>query len=349
MRRRQFLRQLVAVAAVGLGARSRSARASWASQTLNHPAGAGVSAPVITSLAVHPAGKWVAAAGDDHAISIWRLDEKRLERRLGGHADWVRTVVFSPDGRWLASAGNDRRVQLWDIQSDWREEPLDEPSSNPGQLAFSPDGRWLARVGFDNALRLYDVSRRGFNRTLSCPCVDMRAVAFSPDGGHLAAGGRNGVVRVWNLADGSSLAQQRLHGRRIRSLLFTEGGRELISAGEDGVLRKWDIFGERVDDFPRVSGRILAVTQCGDDRLATGGSDNLIRIWGLAERRQLETLPGHTGSVAALAWNPGCLVSDVASDARHPGCLISGGFDTTLRVWTETRTGSFEVLAPFSD
>lgn len=345
MRRRQLLQQLAAVAAVGLGARSRSARASWTSQTLNRHAGGGASAPVIASLAIHPSRQWVAAAGDDHEIGIWRLEERRLERRLTGHADWVRTVVFSPDGRWLASAGNDRRVQLWDIQSDWRGEPLDEPSSNPGQLAFSPDGRWLARVGFDNALRLYDVSQRAFNRTLSCPCVDMRAVAFSPDGERIAAGGRNGVVRVWKLTDGSSLAQQRLHGRRIRSLLFTEDGRELISAGEDGMLRKWDILGERVDDFPRVSGRILAVAQCGDGRLATGGSDNLIRIWSVAERRQLETLPGHTGSVAALAWNPDCLISGV----QNPGCLISGGYDTTLRIWTETRTGSFEVLAPFSD
>ena len=53
--------------------------------------------------------------------------------------------------------------------------------------------------------------------------------------------------------------------------------------------------------------------------VATAGSDNLIHLWDLTARRDLGQLPGHTGSVSALAY--------------RDGVLVSGGFDTFVRIW----------------
>ena len=61
-----------------------------------------------------------------------------------------------------------------------------------------------------------------------------------------------------------------------------------------------------------------------NNRLATGGTDNRIRIWDLNSRQVVMHLTGHTGTVAALAC-----------DARG-STLVSGSYDTTIRIWDLT-------------
>ena len=60
---------------------------------------------------------------------------------------------------------------------------------------------------------------------------------------------------------------------------------------------------------------------CSEHLIATGGSDNLVRVWDWNTQTEADRLQGHTGSVATLAFDPQSAV------------IISGSFDTTVRVW----------------
>jgi WD40 repeat protein len=86
---------------------------------------------------------------------------------------------------------------------------------------------------------------------------------------------------------------------------------------------------------------VLSLAFCGPTRLATGGSDNLIRLWDLNKANEALRLVGHTGSVTTLVW-------DAGTDQ-----LVSGSFDTTVRFWDlkSDRIGDFQetTLAPTSD
>jgi WD40 repeat protein len=62
------------------------------------------------------------------------------------------------------------------------------------------------------------------------------------------------------------------------------------------------------------------MTFFGPHHLAYGGSDNLIRLWDLSTAREIGRLAGHQGSVAAL---------DCDGEL-----LVSGGYDTSIQVWT---------------
>ncbi len=105
-------------------------------------------------------------------------------------------------------------------------------------------------------------------------------------------------------------------------MAFSPDGDRLASAGED---RKNPRLGYRhrrqAIHLENGSGKVMALCFCGADRLASGGSDNMVRVWDLSTQKVVNNFVGHTGSIAALASDPSGKL------------LVSGSFDTTVRLW----------------
>ena len=293
----------------------------WPCQAVQMPASANLGAPpVVTSVCLQPGGGLLAAAGDDHRIYLCDVATGRTARCLVGHEDWVHAVKFSADGRMLASAGHDGRVMLWDPATAERICVLDQGCHAVTELAWSQDGTKLATSGFSQQVRLYDVPTRKLVGELQGPCADLRALSFSPDGQRLAVGGRNGKIRIWNLSGGQSPEDYTAHQGRIRALAYSPDGMQLASSGEDGKVHIWSFDSHRGRDLPRRPTKIFTLVFFGPNYLATGGSDNLIRLWDLTSGEEVGQLSGHQGSVVSLDSN-----GEV---------LVSGSYDTVVRIWT---------------
>ena len=276
-------------------------------------------APVITSVRLQPGATRLAVAGDDHLVSIWDWAEDRLVFQLRGHQDWVQTLAFSPDGRVLVSAGNDRRVIFWDTHNGQRLGDLETLPCAVTQLSFNHRGDCLAVTGFDGGVRIYDVVRRRMARTLEGSSADLRALAYSPDDRWIAVGGRDGRISVWRTDNGERVSHYAAHRQRVRDLAFSPLGEQLVSCGEDRRVHVRCLREGRGFDLPSSSGKVYALTFFSPTHLATGGSDNVVRLWDLEERSQVGEMRDHHGSIAALASNG--------------EILVSGGFDTTIRLW----------------
>lgn len=289
---------------------------------------------VVTSVAVTPDGKTIAAASDDHRIRLWDAASGSLRLTLNGHQDWVRALALSPDGKTLASGANDHSVVLWNSADGERLFRMPSGDKPVAAMAFHPNGQQLAVAGFCERLHIINTSTGQVSQELECPSCDVRAVAFSPDGEWMAIAGRDGQIRLWNVIAGELERDIPVGHQRLRALAFSPDSRRLVAAGDCRHIHLVDLedAGEDVT-LPARPARVYAAVFMDNQTLATGGSDNQIRIWDLPSRSVRLELVGHTGSVAALACD------------GSASLLVSGSYDTTLRVWNLDEPAAAKSLA----
>jgi WD40 repeat protein len=290
--------------------------------------------PVVTGIAVHTDEPWVAVAGDDHLVSVWNADTGQRILVLPGPKDWVRTVQFSPRGNVLAAGADGGVIYLWSLPDGilLGQIPV-TPARAVYAVAFEPGGKRLFAVGYGEDLYVIDMASQTVVRRLACPAADMRAVAHAPQGSLLAAAGRDGVIRIWDLETYQVVTDVAEHKRRVRGLQFSPSGDVLASADEGGEIRVWRV-GEWNDPLKLSVAPVpvFSLCFCGPNTLATGGSDNLIRIWDLAEAGEIARVPHHTGTISAVAYR------------ASAGELLAGSFDTTVSVWRMAETPQTTAL-----
>lgn len=293
-----------------------------ASRTIQVPQDGRRGSSVVSAVALNTAGTEVAAAGDDHMVRIWKVGESGNIRTLRGHTDWVRGLAYSPDDRLLASGGDDRNVIVWDAATGQNLQREQLPARAVYAIAFAPQSDKIAIAGFDSKVHIRSASSGEEVRTLDGTCRDIRTVAWSADGTTLAAAGQDGKLLLWSAADGQLLHTLNADRRRIRGISFSPDSKQIASAGEGRNIRAFDVAtGAELVHFDVRGGKLMSLVHCGQDLIATGGSDNIIRMWSLTEKKEIQQLVGHAGSIDTLDF------------CDTTGTLVSGSYDTTLKFW----------------
>jgi type VI secretion system protein ImpC len=119
----------------------------------------------------------------------------------------------------------------------------------------------------------------------------VRSVGFSPDGRILASGSFDETVKLWDWATGRLLRTLRGHKGVAESSRDRTPGVNSVAFAPDGKT------------------------------LASGGLDGTIKLWSVADGKELATLRGHAGRVLSVAFAPDGLTLASASD------------DLTAKLW----------------
>jgi glucose repression regulatory protein TUP1 len=77
----------------------------------------------ITSIAISPDDRFIAAGCLDNAVRVWDVGTGALLHKLLGHKWSVYSVVFNADGSGLISSGLDKTLKHWDVRTLTRREP----------------------------------------------------------------------------------------------------------------------------------------------------------------------------------------------------------------------------------
>ncbi len=215
--------------------------------------------------------------------------------------------------------------------------PGQAPWDQPGEKMYNFMEGWRAWKTTREPLKRWIRALRPPPEPLGGPQLalllteDSDELAVSKDGRILVSGGGNGVLRLWDLsASYAQLAALELGAEcYVEVLAFSPDGNSLIAGLGDGSLRF--LHPTTLKEQKRIhpgKEAISAAAFSADGRLlVTGDFDGYVRIWDVAESRELANTKAHGGEVASLAFLPGGL--EFASGG--------GGFgQNTVRLWRYT-------------
>jgi WD40 repeat protein len=288
---------------------------------------------MISCAALSPDGERIAVGGQDGAISFYEIASGRHIRQVKGNpANGIAAVLFTADGKSVFAKSYDQAIRHWDIAEGKELRKFGE-NNNGNQRIFYNGGptstmalinesKTLASgaMVFDNnqisaVVKFYDVTSGKELSSFKGPVNGVQSLAFAPDGKTLAWGTpNNGAIGVWDVATQKEVRQ--------------------LSPGQAGPF------------YPNA----VAFSPDGK-RLAARNYDHSMRIWDLAEGKEIKFIPSqsnsYTGSQCNLAFTP---------DGKH---LASGLGMNTLGQWDLTtgqpvgfqagHSGGVHVLALAAD
>ena len=139
---------------------------------------------------------FVASAGADRAVRLWRAETETLSRTYRVQEGDITALDISSDGRYLAAAVSDGSIRVWSSSSSRSVRTLKH--NRAATIAFGPD-RLLATASDDGKVKVWNLRAGRIVRSLSGGGTTMRALSFAPDGRRVIGAGQDGVIRVWSL------------------------------------------------------------------------------------------------------------------------------------------------------
>jgi WD40 repeat protein len=284
-----------------------SARASEASgrpARTRHPRAATRPADAPASRPVRPAPSLRVPVSATRPVKGLR---PQLQVRPASSA-WHR-VACEPGGRWLATADGDDAIAIWDTGSGL---PVRSWSAGARVHAMAAGPDELLAVGEGTGtVRIWDAGTATERGSFPGERGGIRALAFDRAGTWLASGDRDGVVRLCDVGSGDMFTIGDVTYRAVTALAI-DWPHSLVAAGdEDGKLRVWDTADPGTPVLLtelscQVRTTALAFGADGE-RLAAGGTDGMVVVWGLGRARggQPEAHEAHSADVLAVAWDAG--------------------------------------------
>lgn len=319
----------------------------------------------VKSIAFSPDGRTLVVSSGNEIV-FWDPSTGERKAMLTENGDFY-YLLFSPDGRMLATR-SEFGIHLWNIDpTDIQKSELRHTITGYGwevnSIAFSPDGKSVASGYERKNIKLWDVSTGQLKKVFKGHRYPLwvQSIAFSPNGETLASlslsiqsSAHKAEILLWDAATGEYQVTLKGHDKipdnRIPNqsgLAFSPNGKILASGSGDGTIRLWDakttardsffhglrgaLFGHHKATLKGHTYHVLSVAFSPDGQtIASGSSDETVRVWDLRTQKLKATLAGHTGRILTVAFSP------------DGSTLASGCRDGAIHLW-DPATGKHKI------
>ncbi|KPJ14414.1 Cell division cycle protein 20-like [Papilio machaon] len=283
----------------------------------------------------------VVAVALGNAVYLWNAGTGQIDQLLTLEgSETVSSVSWVQGGSpHLAVGTSSSTVELWDCSKIKRLRLMDGHSGRVGALAWNM--YILSSGGRDGNIVHHDVRQRDHAlATVYAHTREVCALKWSLDGKYLASGGNDNLLNIWPLAEGQHYSQPQYlysfnqHLAAVKGLAWCPWSAGVLASGggtADRTIRIWNVSTGTNLNTVDTKSQVCALKWSLDGKyLASGGNDNLLNIWPLAEGQHysqpqyLYSFNQHLAAVKGLAWCP-----------WSAGVLASGGgtADRTIRIW----------------
>jgi WD40 repeat protein len=155
---------------------------------------------------------------------------------------------------------------------------LKMPDGWVGAVAFSADSSLFVAAA-DRTVHIVDFKEPTRKRVVAGHRDIIAAVAFASKGQLLATGGYDHWARIVDLANGKAHTLDQ-HGGAVMALAFSPDGKHLATGSIDARVILWDVAtGKPAQTLTNHWSWVNAVVFNKEGLLATGSSDNTVRLW----------------------------------------------------------------------
>ena len=197
-----------------------------------------------------PDGRWLATAGYDRSIRLWKVADRSLVWSNSVHNGAVFDLAFDPSGAVLASASADQTVKLWRVRDGVRLDTLNQPQGDLNRVLFTPDGQHVLAVGADRRIHQWRfVSREA---PALNPVVTARfaheagivSMVLSRDGRHLVTGAIDRSLKQWRLPELQEVASWSGQSDVAAALAMDRSEDRVLVARMDGSVEAVGLKGD---------------------------------------------------------------------------------------------------------
>lgn len=219
----------------------------------------------LETVAYSPDGKWIASAGWDKDVHIYRADTPnigKLELTLPGAYTAVSCLAFSNDGSLIAAGSKDFGVRVY--------------KTADGSLIYS------------------DGSHTG----------SITQVMLDPSAKFLMCSSEDGTITMHNLYDTKAKVNAIKYGHPVNAFSMASNGKSLYVASDKGDIDNISFRGAVIKSFSGHTAQVNCLQMSPNRKyMATGSDDKTIIIWDLVSGKELKKLEGNTWKVTSINYS----------------------------------------------
>ena len=296
------------------------------------------------------------SASDDDRVGFWSLAaqaQDRWEIQLAHERQHtILGVNISPDSQYITAVGEDGHTFVWDVSMAQQPRLLRDFSTQATRLsliAFSHISDTVVVGNRDGTVQFYSLATGKAGLVLTEPQGSIVALALSGDGQTLITGGREGYISVWALPAGTLAQVIKTKAGVVDDLAISPDQKYLATSHEDRAVRLWTMDSQRhlqlqhtllghrhviwsvgfgTRPRPNVAGNHIEMQLL----LASGSSDQTVRVWDVATGQALYTLRGEPRALGALAIHPLSPTQQAAAGGAE-WLLAAVGYDQLIHLW----------------
>ncbi|PKU70743.1 WD repeat-containing protein 26 homolog [Dendrobium catenatum] len=274
-------------------------------------------------------GKLLASSSRDNSAIIWEVREDgvlSLKHTLTGHQKPVLMISWSPDDSQLLTCGLEEVVRRWDISSGECVQVYEKIGVGLISCGWFPDGKRFFSGVTDSSICLWDLDGKELECWNGQRMIKTSDLTITGDGKQIISMCRESAILV--LEREAKVEKLIEENHTITSFSLSRDDQFLLVNLINQEIHLWDITGfpKLVMSYKGHKRSRFVIRSCfggyEQSYIASGSEDSQVYIWHRSSGYLIAALPGHTGAVNCVSWNP-----------VNPQMLASASDDHSIRIW----------------